>query len=219
MGAYWEALAGNGPTGLALWDSIRLAAVGATLIMLVSVCVTTLGYWMKPGKLSSIFDGILKLPAGFSHVIVSIGVLLVFFAEPFNLSGTLLIIGIAYLIIYMPQGSIAATSAISQVDLQLLEASQMAGAGPARTGWRILLPLSLGGLANGWVLVFVYIIGDLTASVLLSGTATPTVGYVLLQEFNNGSYPVIAALAVVISLASSVVVLSILALTSRHKHA
>lgn len=215
--AYWSALAGYGPTGLALWNSVRLATVCATTVIFVAFCVTSLGHWLQPGKVASAFDGILKLPAGFSHVIVAISVLLVFFAEPFNLSGTLLILGIAYVTIYMPQGSIAANSAIGQVDLQLLEASQMSGAHPARTGWRILLPLTMGGLASGWVLVFVYIIGDLTASVLLSGTTTPTVGYVLLQEFNNGSYPVIAALGMVVCVTSSIVVLSVLRLTASRR--
>ena len=217
LSAYETALSGSGPTALALWNSVKLGAACATVIIFVSFCVSILDLWLKPSRMSSVFDGILKVPAGFSQVIVAIGIVLVFFGAPFNLSGTLLIIGIAYIVIYMPQGSISVGSTLSQVDLQLLEASQMSGAGFWRTVSKILMPLSLGGIANGWVLIFVYVIGDLTASVLLSGTATPTVGYVLLQEFNNGSYPVIAAFGVLISMTSSLVVLTVLWLTSQRR--
>jgi len=218
LAAYETALAGSGPTALALWNSIKLGAACASVIIFISFCVSTLDRWLRPNRLSSFFDGLMKVPAGFSQVIVAIGIILVFFGTPFNLSGTLLIIGIAYVVIYMPQGSIAVGSTLSQVDLQLLEASQMSGARFWRTASKVLMPLSLGGIANGWVLVFVYVIGDLTASVLLSGTATPTIGYVLLQEFNNGSYPVIAALGVLVSLASSFIVLFVLRLTAGGGH-
>ena len=78
---------------------------------------------------------------------------------------------------------------------------------------RIALPLMLPGLAGGWVLLFALIAGDLTASVLLSTTSTPTVGSTLLDQYQNGTFPTIAALALVITAISAVVVLTVLRFT------
>jgi iron(III) transport system permease protein len=66
------------------------------------------------------------------------------------------------------------------------------------------------GLAAGWALLFVLMAGDVTASVMLAGPNTPVVGFVIIDEWETGTFAGIASLAVLITVVSSVVVLSVL---------
>ena len=59
-------------------------------------------------------------------------------------------------------------------------------------------PLYLAGLAAGWSLLFVRMIGDLTASAILAGTSNPVVGFRILEVFEGASYASLAALSTVL---------------------
>ncbi|MET0767377.1 MAG: iron ABC transporter permease [Aeromicrobium sp.] len=209
---YIAVLFKNVQTQAAIGNSLRLALMGATIAVIVSVLVAIVAR-QRPGWLTTSVNAVLKLPSTFSHIIVALAVLLAFAGAPFWLSGTVWIILIAYLVLYLPQASIASEAAVLQVDKQLVEAAHTSGAGDVRTNLRVLLPLVLPGLASGWALVFVYMAGDLTASVLLSGTRSPTIGYMILTQYENGTYPTIAALSVIVTIVFSVVVLTMLRLT------
>ncbi|WP_166375863.1 ABC transporter permease [Aeromicrobium phragmitis] len=212
--AYRRVFASGSITREAITNSVALGAAGATIaLMIATLCALALRE-RATGVFRAI-DGLLKLPAGMSNIVIAVGILVTFAGSPFNLSGTVAILLLAYVIIYMPQASIAANSAGSLVGRQLTEASSIAGAAPSRTMRRVLLPLMVPSLASGWTLLFVYMAGDLTASVLLASTNTPTVGYVLYEQFTSGSYPTIAALAVVLTSVSSLVAFSVLVLSRR----
>ena len=76
----------------------------------------------------------------------------------------------------------------------------------------------LPGLAAGWALVFVRILGDLEASAMLASTATPTIGYQLLGIFNGGGgYDTMAALALVVTVISTVILSFTLTLSARFR--
>jgi iron(III) transport system permease protein len=99
------------------------------------------------------------------------------------------------------------------VGKELSESSLMSGASPLRTFAQILVPLMLPGLIAGWVIIFALATGELSASIFLSGRGNPVVGPLILDLWQNGgSYPELAALALVISAVNSVVVLVVLGL-------
>jgi iron(III) transport system permease protein len=101
------------------------------------------------------------------------------------------------------------------VGKELPEASQVCGAGGFRTFLKVQLPIMAPGLAAGWCLLFVHMAGDLTASALLGGTQNPVVGYKILEVINNGSYALLAALSLVMTLVSAIGVFAVLLLTKR----
>jgi len=208
--AYREAFFEQGQAHLALIDSSILGIVGATLGMIVAVISAIVIRRRRQDVPSRIFDAIFKIPAAIPHIVLAIGILVAFGGSPFFLSGTLFLLLVGYLTAYLPQASLAAASSVSQVGNELVEASRICGAGEVRTFFSVWLPLMLPGIASGWVLLFAMMSGDLTTSVLLANTATPTVGSTLLQQYESGSYPLIAALALLITLTSSTIVLVVL---------
>ena len=65
------------------------------------------------------------------------------------------------------------------------------------------------------MIIFVHMVGELTASALLSGTSNPVVGRVLVDLFTNGSFPQLTSLAIVMSVLDSIFVLLMLRFTRR----
>jgi iron(III) transport system permease protein len=119
----------------------------------------------------------------------------------------------------MPQGSVAADAAASQVGRELVEASQIAGASGGRTFRRISLPLMASGLAAGWALLFVRMVGDLTVSAILAGTNNTVVGFRILEVYEGSSYAALAALSTVLTAICMVVIVALLAFTRRQQRA
>ena len=62
-----------------------------------------------------------------------------------------------------------AITAFEGVDPTLVDAARTLGAGPARTFWRVWLPLAAGGLVAGWVLAFARGVGEFGATIIFAG--------------------------------------------------
>lgn len=214
LGAFRKAIFDDTRTRRALANSIRIGIIGAT-IGITAAAILSL-YVQRSGRAGArLVDGAVKLPATISTIVIAVGFLLAFAGPPFRLGGSTLILLLAYLAIYLPQGSVAADAAASQVGRELLDASSMSGAGGTRTFLRVCVPIMLPGLVAGWALLFVRMAGDLTASALLSGTNNPVVGFRILEVVQGGSYAVLAALALALTLVTGTVVVLALVATRR----
>jgi molybdate transport system permease protein len=97
-----------------------------------------------------------------------------------------------------------AIASFESVDPLLPAASRTLGAGPARTFWRVSLPLAAGGLVAGWVLTFARGIGEFGATIVFAGnvrgeTQTLTLGIYEQLEANFDLALAIGVLLVVLS--------------------
>jgi iron(III) transport system permease protein len=217
LDAFRQALVQDEQTRQAIVNSVLLGVGGAT-IALLGAAVVALFVQRTSGRISTLIDSAIKLPAAISTIVVAVGVVLTFSGPPFNLGGTLAILLIAYIALYMPQGAVAADAAAGQVGRDLPEASWVSGAGSGRTFRRVYVPIMLPGLIAGWALLFVRMTGDLSASAMLSGTSNPVVGARILQVYNAGSYPLLASLAVVLTLITGVVLAVVMTTTRKRAH-
>lgn len=214
---YARVLLDNDFTKSAFQHSLGLGVVGASVAMCIAALIVFYVQRNAHSRIARGIDGTTKLPAALSHVIVGLALIATFAGPPFNLGGTLLILFLGYLVLYLPQATITAGSALSQIDASLSEASLMAGASQGRTFRRVAVPLMAPGLVAGWIFVFVLMAGDVTASVMLASSRTPVVGFVMIDLFANSTYPVLAAMGAVISIITSAVVLAALFLPRRRR--
>lgn len=206
-----DLLGGTSTAKRSLQTSLVLGAVGATIGMIVAGMLMMYAKQRRTVSAAAI-DGLTKSPGAVSNIVVGVAFIVAFAGAPFNLAGSRLILLLAYIVIYMPQASIAAGSATAQLPDSLLEASAVSGAGALRTHLRISLPLMLPALLVGWALLFVVMVGDLTASALLATTRTPVAGFVILNLWENGTFAQLAAMGAVISVVAGVVVVAVLVL-------
>jgi iron(III) transport system permease protein len=189
----------------AIVNSMVLGIAGSLITLLVSAIIMV--YAINTGGTQERAIGVLtKMPAALSHLVIAAGIMIGFGGAPFFLANSIIILGVAYFVLYIPKASIAAEAAFRQVGPELSEASRISGAGGARTMRRIILPLMLPGLAAGWALIFSSIVGELTASVILAGPHNPVMGYLIMTSYEAGTYSQLAALATVIAAMSGLTV-------------
>lgn len=200
-----EVLFVNRLTGNAFKNSLTLSAIGASVGMVVAV-LAAIQVAYRPGFLSRIVDFVTKAPAAFPNLVIAIGFLVTFSGAPFYLSGTATMLLLAFIVMYLPPGSIAAHAAVTQVGRDLREASYTSGAAEGRTIGRIVLPLALPGIVAGWTIVFVHMMGDLSAAALLAGLRNPVIGFAILEIWETGSFGLLAAFSIAMCLVNCAVV-------------
>jgi iron(III) transport system permease protein len=215
MERYRELLSTSTQARQALINSITMSTYGATVAMLVAAIVSVYAGRRMSSAVGRITDFTTKLPGAVSNVIIGVAFIGAFAGPPFRLSGTLLILFLAYIVITLPQSSFNASAAYAQVGQDLEEASLASGATQARTVRKIVLPLMIPGLAAGWAMVFVLMAGDVTASALLAGPGNPVVGSFMLDQVNFGTYGMLTAVGVLLVLVSAVVVFTFLYISQR----
>ena len=108
-----------------------------------------------------------------------------------------IIIGLVYN--YVPFVILAIYSSVSRIDPEIREASEDLGAGATRTFLRVILPLSLPGVAAGCVFVFVLSIGNFITPDLLGGGRLLMVGNLIYDQFLTArDWPFGASLSMVL---------------------
>jgi iron(III) transport system permease protein len=114
------------------------------------------------------------------------------------LYGTFALLVIAGTAYTLPFAAQAGRSAVGQISPDVEEAAVMAGAGLARRGARIVVPLAARGLLAGAALVFVNIVRDLSLVVLLVTPALPLLSVLTYRYAAEGFAQFANAITVII---------------------
>ena len=113
---------------------------------------------------------------------------------PLLYNGFSVTLGLVYS--YLPFMILPLYGSLSRLDESLVEAAADLGAPPRRVFSKIILPLSLPGVAAGCLLVFIPAVGEFVIPDLLGGPGTLMIGKMLWQEFfDNVDWPAAAAVA------------------------
>ncbi|MGO4998949.1 ABC transporter permease [Oceanisphaera sp. W20_SRM_FM3] len=154
------------------------------------------------GRLSTLAE---RLPY-FIHSLpgLVIGLTLVFFAirYVFPLYQTTPLLLIGYAILYLPLAQSTTRAALVQVSSQLEEVARSLGKNALSVFMRITLPLIAPGVGAGLALVFLQIMKELTATLLLRPTGVETLATKVWEHTSNAEYGAsapYAALLIVIS--------------------
>ena len=128
---------------------------------------------------------------------VAVALIQFWLAMPLALYGTLAILLLAYVGRYIPLGVRAANSSLRQIDPSLEESAQILGASWLTTMREVTLPLIRPGLFAGWLLVFVPVIQELSASILLFSSSSITLAVAVYNLYETGYIEPVAALAII----------------------
>lgn len=138
--------------------------------------------------------GLLKNNGLINNALLGMGIIdepLVMLHTPFAVY-----IGIVYA--YLPFMVLPIYTNLVKHDSRLLEAAADLGASPVASFFRITLPLSMGGIIAGTMLVFIPAVGEFVIPELLGGPDTLMIGKMLWNEFFNArNWPGASAVAVV----------------------
>jgi spermidine/putrescine transport system permease protein len=137
-------------------------------------------------------------------------------SEPLPLlyNGFAIVLGLVYA--YLPFMILALYTSISRVPRDLMEASGDLGASGTRTFVKVLLPLTVPGIAAGSVFVFVLSLGNFVTPDLLGGKQTAMIGNVIYAQFFTArDWPFGSALAFLLVAVMMTLLLAQVALVRR----
>jgi iron(III) transport system permease protein len=170
------------------------AAAGATLIGV------PIGYVIvrRRSRLSAALDAVATAPFAVAGTVLGIGLILAFGHGYLILTGTALIMIVAYVVRKLPFSVRAASAILHQIDPSLEEASINLGVAPLPTFLRVTVPLMLGGIVGGSVLVSVTVASELSSTVVLYSGPWTTMTVAMFQALEGTSAGVAAAAATVL---------------------
>ncbi|WP_157571588.1 ABC transporter permease [Nocardioides alkalitolerans] len=189
----------------ALRNSVLVGVACATIGMVLAAIVARMTHG-ETSRWSGVVEAVTRIPAAVPILVLTLAFISAFVGPPFGLGGTTVLLVLAYTAVFFPHAVVNATSAFVQVGPQLREAGAVFGVSEGRSFRKVLVPLMLPGLTSGWAFLFVLVAGDVTVASLLAGTGNPVAGFVILDLYNTGTYPPLAALAVVTTALTTVVV-------------
>ena len=118
-----------------LSNTFIIAVITATATMFIASLTAWLTVRKAPG--SKILDQLATTPLVFPGIVLGVGVMQLFLRLPIGVYGTIWIIAIAHLTVYLSYASRATNAALTQLHPEMEEAARMAGAGPFATIRRI----------------------------------------------------------------------------------
>lgn len=184
------------PTTLrAMRNSMVLAAGSATAGSLL----TMVAAWLvvrSGNRRGRMLDMLVFLPKAFPGVVLGLSLLWIYISLPFNLYGTLWVIGIAYVTRFMPMGMRFSHAAMVQLKPELEEAGHVSGATWTYTFRRIILPLVMSGFVTSWIYIAAYSFRELSASILLASPGSEVAAVTIFDLWNNGQTGPVAAFCI-----------------------
>lgn len=185
--------------GTAIWNSVLLSLVSATLIMLASSALCFIVVRTRlPGRW--LIDNLASLPLVYPGLVLGLAIMVCYLILPIGVYGTLWIMLIAYVTRFLPYGMRYNSAALLQVHKELEESAAMSGASLAAVFRRIVLPLLKPGLIAGWIYIVIVSIRELASSILLYSPGTEVVSVEIWEMWQNGQYVELSALGVMMIL-------------------
>ena len=182
-------------------NSLLLSVSGATIAIALAAVVAYFvnrGRWRGRGLL----DFLALTPIAIPGAVIAIGLLWAYARPPFYLYGTLTIIMIAYITRFLPFGVKAVSASVLQVSDELEKAAYISGAPWGKAFRTILIPLLIPGLLAGWVLMFISMMRELSASIMLYAFNQEVLAVALYLTWEDGEYAHVSILALVIAFLS-----------------
>lgn len=154
-------------------------------------------------------------PTGFlNQVLLGFGLI----SEPLELifTGTAVIIGMVY--VFVPFMFLPLYASIEKLDNSLLEASQDLGANRIQTFFRVILPMTLPGIAGGSIIVFIPSLGNFIVPSLLGGAKVVMIGNLIEQQFLSArNWPFGSALGMMVMAAVLILLMFYVRLVTREE--
>ncbi len=147
-------------------------------------------------------------PVVIPGVVLAVALFVAYTRPPLLLYGTLWILFLAYLTKEMPVGFSQSDATLRGIHPELEEAGRILGAGRLRVLREITAPLARSGIIATWCFVFIGVIRELSASIILFTPGTKVMSVVIFDLKEEGQFGAIAVLGVfMLAMTFAVVVL------------
>ena len=134
------------------------------------------------------------MPIAIPGVVLAVALFIAYTRPPLILYGTLWILFVAYVTKEMPVGYAQADATFRTIPAELEEAGRILGARRLRVLAEITAPLARSGVIAAWCFVFIGVIRELSASIILFTPETKVISVVIFDLKEEGQFGAIAVL-------------------------
>ena len=152
----------------AIWISIQVAIVAATVCMLLSI---RLGYWLARTDFRGrwLIESLANLPLVLPPVVVGFALLVSISTLGLPILLTWWAALLAAVVVSFPLALRPIQLAFENVDPRIESMARTLGADQRTTFIRVTLPLARRGLISGWLLAFARALGEFGATIMVAG--------------------------------------------------
>ena len=133
-------------------------------------------------------------PIAIPGVVLAVALFIAYTRPPLILYGTLWILFVAYVTKEMPVGYAQSDATFRAIPAELEEAGRILGAGRLRVLGEITAPLARSGVIAAWCFIFIGVIRELSASIILFTPDTKVMSVVIFDLKEEGQFGAIAVL-------------------------
>jgi iron(III) transport system permease protein len=182
--------------GSALTNSLILAFATATIGIAIMGLLAWLIYRSRlPG--AGMLEYVVMFPQAIPRLVFAFGIMWAWLVAPIPIYGTLWLLLIAYLTVFLPLGVRTIAGVMLQIDKSLEECAQMCGASWTFRMWTINVPLLVPGLVAAWLLLFIASVRELGASILLMGPHSKVITPSIVESWFGTASELTATLALI----------------------
>ena len=196
----------------AVYNSVTISLIAMAISLpLGFVAASIINSGKGYGPLRAVADFLVAIPLGVPALLFGAGFLLTYTEGPFVLYGTRWVIVLVYVTLMLPFATRMQLSALVSLGEGYVEAARVSGSSVIGANFKVVLPLMRAALGGAAALIFVLLTHEFAASILVRSSTTQVMGTVLYDYWSNGSYPLVAAIALVMSFVTLVgVVIAVL---------
>lgn len=174
----------------------------AIVFMVISGLLLSYIVVRRSSKISTLLDTLIMIPYVIPGTVLGISFIVAFNKPPIEITGTWIILVIAYSIRKLPYTMRSSTAILYQIDRSVEEASISLGVPPMKTFFKTTAILMLPGVLSGAILSWVTTINELSSTIVLYTGATSTITVAIYSQVFTSSYGTAAALASILSLST-----------------
>jgi iron(III) transport system permease protein len=203
-----------GDTQAAILNTFKLGILTATVGTIIAALIAyiTNRQLLRGARYLTFF---VLAPLVIPGIVLAVGLFIAYTRPPVVLYGTVWILFVAYLTKEMPIGFSQTDSTFKSIHPELEDATRIMGANRLQALKDITVPLARSGLIAAWSFIFIGVIRELSASILLFTPQSKVVSVVIFDLKEEGQIGAIAVLGILLLAVSFLVILSVQWLVGR----
>ena len=188
-----------------LWTNIRntfvFSSIAIVFIIILGMLISYIVVRQK-GLAGQLMDLLIMFPFVIPGAVLGISLIVAFNKQPVILTGTAMIMIIAFIVRKLPYTVRSGSAFLQQMDVSVEEASISLGVSPMKTFVNVTARLMAPGVLSGAILSWITCINELSSSVMLYGGKTSTISVAIYTEVVRNSFGTAAALASILTVST-----------------
>ncbi|NLC65865.1 MAG: iron ABC transporter permease [Clostridium sp.] len=193
----WNRLSRN------ITNTFLYATIAIVIIVVLGLLISYISV-RRRNKVTGLLDILVMFPYVIPGAVLGITLLVAFNKPPIMISGTFMIMILAYVIRKLPYTVRSSTAILHQIDPSVEEASINLGVSPMKTFFKVTAVMMAPGVFSGAILSWVTTINELSSSIILYTGKTSTISVAIYTEVIRASFGTAAALASILTVATTI---------------